>query len=178
MMRNASLFLNIFHVHDQLYFFKETSKSNPLFAQQSLSNLSIKISNSAYECTQKVNSMTPKSDHQKCETTPIRLIHASFYHYILFRPSLLHQPFWVPHKNQSTLLQCISSGHPPFSIFLPQVLPILLTIAFQNDLTHFEQAVQSFLNTRLFGDFLDSPHSPLECKCPQEIKTLKYAHLP
>ena len=33
--------------------------------------MSIKISYSAYECTQKVHSMAPKSDRKWCETTPI-----------------------------------------------------------------------------------------------------------
>ena len=52
-MRNASCFVILFHVDNQSYFFKEASKSNAMFVQKSLPNVSIKISHSTHECTQK-----------------------------------------------------------------------------------------------------------------------------
>ena len=51
-MRDASCFVSSFLVNDQLHFPKEVSESNPLFVHQSLPNLSIKISYSAYKYTQ------------------------------------------------------------------------------------------------------------------------------
>ena len=69
-MRNASCFIILSPVNDQLHFSKEAGKSNPLFVHKSPPNLSLKISYYAYECTQTVHSMISKSDLKWFETTP------------------------------------------------------------------------------------------------------------
>ena len=53
MTRNASCIIKLFFMNNMLHFPKEVSKSNPLFEQGSLPNLSMKISYFAYKCTQK-----------------------------------------------------------------------------------------------------------------------------
>ena len=50
-MRNVSCFKILIHVNNQLHFFKKVSKTNLLLVQQSLPNLRIKTSYSAYEFT-------------------------------------------------------------------------------------------------------------------------------
>ena len=50
-MRNASCFVILSHVDNSLHFLKEASKSNFMFVHQIFPDLSIKVSNFAYERT-------------------------------------------------------------------------------------------------------------------------------
>ena len=51
-MRNASYFVILFPIDNYLHFPNEINKSNPLIVHKRLRNLGIKLSHSAYKCTQ------------------------------------------------------------------------------------------------------------------------------
>jgi hypothetical protein len=52
MTRTGNCIVNLFHVNNYLHFLKEASKLNPLLVHQILPKLSIKVTYSAYKCTQ------------------------------------------------------------------------------------------------------------------------------
>jgi hypothetical protein len=89
---------------------EEASQLIHLLVQKSLPNLSIKVSYFAYECTQKgFIQWHPKDDRKWSETTPIRLITASFSGHHFY-----NQPFWIHTRIILPLVLYTSFAHSPF----------------------------------------------------------------
>ena len=62
MIRNASCFITLFHVNNELHLLKEASKSNPLLVLYHFPNLSIKTSYSTYKMhTKRLTQCHPKA---------------------------------------------------------------------------------------------------------------------
>ena len=117
MMRNASSFVILFPVTNQLNFLKEASKSNPFFVHQHLPDLSTKISYYAHNI---VNWMAPKSDCRWSERTPIQSITPSHLSMHPFQGHhLYNQPFRIQTRIILPLIECTSISHSPFLAYLP-----------------------------------------------------------
>ena len=102
MMRNASCFVNLFHVNNWLHLLKVASKSNLLLVQQSLSNLSIKVSDFCIRMpTKRLTQLHPKviasGVKQHLSSQSLHPFQATtfynqpFSHKNLSTPSLAHQ---------------------------------------------------------------------------------------
>ena len=117
-MRNASCFVILFLVNNQLHFLKEASKLNPLLVQQNLPLiLSIKYPTPHMNTHKTINSRAPKSDPKSGVRLVLPVNHCIPPTTSSFSGHYFHNSsFWVHTRFSLLLVQCTNTMFTVFSI--------------------------------------------------------------